>query len=446
MHKTIQHHTLVDFIIMKRTSILPVLCILALCSCSSKAEFDQEPVKHDALADYWESGYSGPVGLQAGNVSGVPTILLAGLPLYVTGINCYDLFNGDLSPSGHSNAWHRQVVERLDANEVPIVRFNCGVFSAEEFGAYYDSALKAQYLDCLEDLAAQCDEKHILLIPSFFWNYAAIPEYFEEAPLLESGVRNYSVWGNPDSKTYQMMLDYTKEVVNVLKGHKCIAAWEFGNELNLAADLYKKDTSCNEIYAEDVFTAYKGFASKVKSLDSSGRIICTGNSIMRNNQYNRWKSGTTTKDTFAQYVDVAAAFTPGDMLGMSEHIYDGETRAFKDYGTVSRDTQLDLALRCARQSGKVYYVGEFTGPAGTAASTGGPDAVKSHLDSYLKNKIQISLVWNYAMTCNVEWSFSETQIVRSVGGVREITESDYGAKTFEAMRTLNAEFKALDEK
>lgn len=397
----------------------------------------------NALTEYWKSGYQGPKGLQQGTRNGTPLFMLAGLPVYVSGVNCYDLFNGDLTGSGHSNAWHTQVVARLAENQVPIVRFNCGIFGAGEFNSYYNSGLKDQYLSCLEDLARQCDENHILLIPSFFWNYEAIPQALDDAPTLQSGARSYTAWGNPQSKTYKMMLQYTEDVVSVLKSHKCIAAWEFGNELNLQADLYKANQAMGEIYTANVVTAYKGFADLVHSLDPEGRVICSGNSIMRNYQYNRWKTGSGSTDSYNQYVTVSAEYTPGLMNGMSEHIYDGETRKFSDYGTVSdRNKQLEYALKCAKENNKVYYVGEFSGPAGTAMNNGGGiKAVKSHFDSYEKMGIQISLVWNYAMTCNVEWSFNETQIVQTVNSQRVKTNSKDGASTLQMVRDLNEQFR-----
>lgn len=388
------------------------------------------------LDAYWKDDYSGKLGLQTAEVGGKPTILIAGKPLYVSGVNCYDLFNGSLEGGKINSQWASDVIERLSANEVPIVRFNCGIFSASELKTYYLSSLKDEYIGCLRNVAKLCEEKHILLIPSFFWNYQAWADSCSEP---------YTAFGNTQSKTYKLIIDYTADVVDALKGYKSIAAWEFGNECNLAADLYKKDKTCVEVYSDDFITAYIGFADKVSSLDPDKRLIGTGNSIMRNWQWHIRNEGTSSTDTFDQYKEIAGLLTPGKMMGMSEHLYDHETRKFKDKGTVSnRDEQIEYALECAKANGKVYYVGEFNGPAGTG---GTPDmtlgAVESHYKSYFNKKVQLSLVWNYAMTCNVEWSFSETEIVRDIDGKRVKTASETGKETFRYMRELNGKFRAL---
>ena len=80
------------------------------------------------------------------------------------------------------------------------------------------------------------------------------------------------------------MIDYTKDIVNTLKDHKCLAAWEFGNEFNLGADI--DIAGYAEFPAAAVETACKGFAETVASLDPQDRLILSGHSVMRNAQWN----------------------------------------------------------------------------------------------------------------------------------------------------------------
>ena len=363
---------------------------------------------------YWEDGYSGKYGIQQGTLAsrpGEPRMFLGGEPLYVTGVNCYNLFVQSFEADNMGTGEIEETVKVLARQQVPIVRFSCGPYYAHQMHYYADQ--KAQYLANLDRLATLCDQNHILLIPSVFWNSSCIPGYFGE---------ELAAWGSTTSKTYQFMISYTKDIVNTLKGHKSLAAWEFGNEFSLQADI--SGSGYPDLKAAQVGVAYKGFAETIASMDNHGRIICSGNSCMRNAQYNLSKNGSWTNDTFDQYVEITGVMTPAPMNGMSEHVYD-EARVFADLGTVNLTYQLVHAKEAAVKLGKVYYVGEFTG---MPTARGDSALVKKHYNAHFAQKIQLSLVWNYALRGNIEWSFKE---------------GDYDDITFKYIRSYNNRFKTM---
>ncbi len=394
-------------------------CAAALLhGCNPSSPDDPAKDSRGALERYWDDAYSGPWGIQAGNleVNGtpVPRLFLAGKPLYVTGMNCYNLFVQCHEANSMLRGNMEKTVAVLEKEQVPIVRFSCSPYYARQFHYYFES--KEQYLANLDSLGALCDRAHIALIPSVFWNTASVPEYYGEP---------FSAWGDTSSKTYAHMLSYTEDIVKVLSRHKSLAMWEFGNEFNLASDIDMAGYA--PLPARAVETAYKGFAEKVLSLDPHRRVVASGNSIMRNSQYNQMASKSWTTDTWEQYRDITRIMTPEPMLGMSEHIYE-DSRVFADKGTVNRSEQVRYAKQVADELGKGYYVGEYTGPA---SAKGDSLMIRRHLITYYAQRVQISLMWNYALRGDIEWSFR--------------ADTPYGDMAFNLMREYNERFKTASE-
>ncbi|MGN0202390.1 MAG: hypothetical protein ACI399_05735 [Candidatus Cryptobacteroides sp.] len=391
--------------------------LLAAISCQSDNKGDSKDSVEGVFAPdvYWETGYSGKYGIQTGsaiNKPDAPRMQLGGKPLYVTGVNCYNLFVQCHEADNMQTGQMQETVNVLAQEKVPIVRFSCSPFYASQMHFYTEQ--KEAYLANLKELAELCDQKHILLIPSIFWNTSCLPEYFGES---------LSAWGDTESRTYGFMVSYTTDIVNTLKDHKCIAAWEFGNEFNLAADIGSQGYP--DIPAKAVGTAYKGFAQTIKALDNHGRMICSGNSVMRNAQWNLANNGSWSNDSFKQYVEITGVMTPDPMNGMSEHIYE-ESRVFSDLGTLNRTYQIIRAKEAAESLGKLYYVGEFTGPM---TARGDSSIVKNHYAAYLSQKVQLSLIWNYALKGDIEWSFK--------------AGTEYGDMAFRNIRKYNELFKTM---
>ncbi len=386
---------------------------ISLTACNKEnTEENDKGSEGYAIDAYWADNYSGAYGIQIETPTGSSTrMTLGGKPLYVTGVNCYNLFVQCHESNAMATTDMEQTVAVMAEKGVPIVRFSCSPFYARQMTYYVDQ--KAKYLANLEKLAELCDENHILLIPSVFWNTACIPEYCGE---------ELKAWGDTKSKTYQFMVEYTKDIVNTLKGHKCLAAWEFGNEFNLAADI--ASAGYPDIPAAAVGEAYKGFAETVSSLDTQGRMISTGNSVMRNAQWNLANNGSWNNDTFKQYVSITEVMTPNPMDGMSEHIYE-DARVFADLGELNKTQQIIRAKEAAASLRKGYYVGEFTGP-GCKTDTA---AVKKHYTTYFSQKVQISLIWNYALKGDIEYSFK--------------AGTPGGEMAFRQMRNYNDKFKNL---
>ena len=72
--------------------------------------------------------------------------------------------------------------------------------------------------------------------------------------------------------------------------------------------------------------------------------------------------------------------------------------------------------------------GEFTGPR---TAEGDSLMVRKHFISYYAQRVQISLMWNFARNAEIEWSFR--------------ADTPYGRMAFNMMREYNERFKTVTE-
>ena len=269
-------------------------------------------------------------------------------------------------------------------------------------------------------IAEYAETCRIGLIPSLFWHFAAVPRYFGET---------YRSWGRDTSRTLEFMKTYTRRVVETLQGCKSIFAWEFGNEFNLEADLpnwqeiYKTDDPDNCLTADDVQYAYETFVQTVRAVDSTGRLICSGNAALRPSQYHQYVEHSWTADTPQQYAEITRKLNPDGMCSVSEHIYDRERKVGPYDSLLDLDGQLALARDAAHSMGKIYYVGEFAGVLPSEAD------YRIFYDAFPRAGVPLSLVWNFSMKGNIEYSFT--------------AESDRGKYIFALIREYNEKLNAV---
>lgn len=375
-----------------------------------------------ALDKYWADDYDGPYGIKVGIIKAISEdyrMILAGQPLYAAGINCYNLMTQDQDASDANFENVKKTVDILAEEKVPVVRFSVIPWGADDINNKY-VANKAAYLEKLDKLATLCDEKHILLVPSLCWEITQIikstGEYTDES---------IAPWGNLKSKTYLFMIDMTTDLVNTLKDHKCIAMWEFGNEMNLQANI--DIAGYPALPADAVQRVMRGFAKKCFELDPHQRLVSSGHSLMRNSQYNLYKNKNWNNDTFSEYCEITKLMTPDPMMGMSEHHYLGDRRTFSDLGEQDHAGQIKYAKKCAAEIGRVLYVGEFTGPACGDASV---EITKQYYEDFYDARVQLCMVWNFILKNNA-----------SGADFRPGEDACKGA--FDAMRSVNDKFKAL---
>ncbi|MCQ2143526.1 MAG: hypothetical protein MJY56_05600 [Bacteroidales bacterium] len=388
----------------------------------------QDPIEGDftyeyALDKYWADDYDGPYGIKVGKITAISPdnrMILAGQPLYVAGINCYNLMtqNQDCGDANFENV--KQTINILAEEKVPIVRFSVIPWGADDINNKY-VANKAAYLERLDQIATLCDEKHILLVPSLCWEITQMIKSTGEYT-----AESIAPWGNLKSKVYLLMIDMATDLVNTLKDHKCIAMWEFGNEMNLQANI-NGGGEYPALPADAVQRAARGFAKKCFELDPHQRLVGSGYSIMRNAQWHLYKENNWNDDSYDQYVEITGLMTPEPMMGMSEHHYLGDNRKFSDLGQQDHVNQIKYAKKCAAELGKVFYCGEFTGPA---CSNVGLEYPNQYYEDFFSERVQICMIWNFILKNNASGADFRPGEAGTIG-------------VFSKMREINDKFKAL---
>lgn len=153
-----------------------------------------------------------------------------GRPFYGVGVNYFNVLIRRTGLEGRAGSGpdlaYDQGFQTLREYEIPFIRFCAGGFYPKDWDLYRTD--KEAYFKIFDRLVADAEKYGVGLIPSFFWNYATVPDIAGE-PVDQ--------WGNPQSKTHEFMRQYTMEVVSRYKNSPAIWGWEFGNEYLLAADL-----------------------------------------------------------------------------------------------------------------------------------------------------------------------------------------------------------------
>ena len=372
----------------------------------------------EIMDNYWQNATDFGISVDANGV-----MKLSGKDVYMAGVNCYNLFNqcfDDFSPADA-----KQTLDVLKENGVSLVRFNCGGYSYDYIQLYMQDP--TAYLKLLCEIADYAEQLEIGLIPSFFWLYHAVPDYYDE-PLRS--------WGREDSKTVKFLRDYTAAVVSRLKDSKAIFAWEFGNEFNLSCDLpnvtehmpalpahstRKARTEEDYLSAEDVSFALTRFSQTIRELDDTGRMISSGNATLRPSQYHQLKYNTWEQDSYEEYQQITAMFTPEGLDAVSEHVYFQSQTTFGQ--ALSLSQYLSYATQAAKELKKAYYVGEWGG--GNNQDMSGYREIGN---DFVDAGVQICLLWNFSLEEDaVEYSFC--------------ADSSRGKKLFVILAELNHRYQ-----
>ena len=408
---------------MKKIAIILVLgALLTIVGCTppvSNGGSSQSSSSEGAALRYWNDTVN--FGLRVEN--GV--MMLGSEKLYEAGVNCYNLFNQCVDDD-FSAEKAKATLNVLADHGVHVVRFNCGGY----LGSYLDNFkdTKNSYIELLSEICEYAETCEIGLIPSFFWLYHAVPDYFDEP------IRS---WGR-ESETVAFMREYVQAIVSALKDYKAVFAWEFGNEFNLSCDLPNAfehmptlpsgsarpaRTSDDVLSAEDFNFAVKEFSKAIKQIDDTGRMITTGNATLRPSQYNQYNNGTWAQDTVLEFKKITGIFTPDGVDTVSEHVYFTEQTTFGKNLTLAE--YLTYALQNAASLNKAYFVGEWGG-----GSDNDRNYYSSIGNAFVDAGVQLCLLWNFNLVeGSVEYSFS--------------AESERGMMLLDVVSEMNARYDQI---
>lgn len=274
-----------------------------------------------------------------------------GHPYRGVGCNYFDLFLRVLN--NPDNTTSLTGLERLAEAGIPFVRFS-GPYSAKEWRFYRDN--KEEYFRRFDRVVRAAEKCGIGLIPSLFWTLSLSDLLGEPR----------DQWGNPQSRTLQVMRQYTDEVVGRYKDSPALWAWEFGNEINLKVDLPnaaqfrpKNGTARDDTTSAHMVTMLSEFAKAVRKQDA-WRPIFSGHSHPRMYAWNNTASRSWKPDTQAQAREIILRDNPGPLNTIGIHFY-GDQPVKTELGewAANRLHYLDWLRDVADQAKRPLFVGEF---------------------------------------------------------------------------------------
>ena len=275
-----------------------------------------------------------------------------GRPYRGVGANYFDLFLRVLHNSNDLSSC--EGLKKLSAAGIPFVRFAGGGFSASEWRMWTTN--KEQFFRSLDVVVKTAEQAKIGLIPSLFWTQI-FPDLVDEPR---------DQWGNPGSKTIALMRRYVDDVVGRYKNSPAIWAWEFGNEMSLAADLpnaaqfrKKGGAERDDLKSAHLVTALSEFAKAVRRADAH-RAIISGNSHPRMSAWHNTRERSWKADSREQTLEIILRDNPAPLDTIGIHFY-GDHEVQKEAAAWAKDNvdYLRTVKELAQKSGRPVFVGEF---------------------------------------------------------------------------------------
>jgi len=309
-----------------------------------------------------------------------------GQPYRGVGCNYFDLFLRVLNNPEDSSSLAG--LERLAQAGIPFVRF-AGPYSSKDWRLYRND--KDEYFRRLDRVVRTAEKSGIGLIPALFWTLS----------LCETVGETRDQWGNPQSKTLELMRQYTGEVVSRYKNSPALWAWEFGNEINLMTDLPnaaefrpKNGTARDDVKGAHLVVMLSEFAKAVRTQDAA-RPVFSGNSHPRAYAWHNTNERSWKPDTATQTREILLRDNPEPLNTIDIHFY-GIDRIDKELG-VWPTNRLDYLLwlrEVADETRRPIFIGEF----GLADKPGGATArpvFEAQLAEIERAGVDLAAFWVY---------------------------------------------------
>lgn len=316
---------------------------LSSCSIIQKDSGQYSGGEHSSINnthDYWDSeNQNGGLTVKGG------IIYLGDEEFYGAGVNYYAMLS-DVISNGYTLNSVDESLKILSSYDISLIRFNCGVYFSSSLTHFIDN--RENYLDAIDYIFSKADELHIGLLPSFMWSIDTIPGYFNEPR---------SAFGDVNSKTISFMNTYVSTVVTRIKHHKSLFGYEFGNEFMLNCDIPNANEN-KRFSIDDLNVCYKEFGRTIKSIDSSNRLISSGDGRIRESQYNLHFNNSWDEDTLEERKEIISkAYADTSFNVYSEHLYDynekGRAYDISEY--------INIEKTLAEEIGYPFVIGEWGG-------------------------------------------------------------------------------------
>ncbi|MHB1461177.1 MAG: cellulase family glycosylhydrolase [Armatimonadota bacterium] len=338
-------------------------------------------------------------------VSAEGTLLRDGKPYRAIGVNYVSAFTRTLANPDDTS--YIEGFKVLQQKGIPFVRMWAMGYWPVDNALYLKD--RPEFYRRMDKVVKAAEKADVGIVFSMFFNHPCVSDLVGE-PVNQ--------WGNPDSKTTAFMRTFVKEMITRYGKSKAAWGWEFGNEMNLGADLPNavehrpqiatdlgtpaSRSAEDEISHDMMRSAFKLFGAEVRKYDKT-RPIFTGNAFPRQSAFHQMTEKSWRADTTHQYAIMFADDNPDPINTLSGHFY---SPCLDKYGRkMSVEEFMTESMAISRKSGKPFVVGEF----GTA-DQGTPELEKVFfqeiIDGIEKTGVPLSMMWVYDFTwqeadCNV---------------------------------------------
>jgi hypothetical protein len=324
------------------------------------------------------------------------------------GVNCFDLFYGPLVDERRIRKPAERMAELADAN-VPFVRFAASPFWPREWQAY--TGQRSRYFRLMDAVFEAAAKKEVGLIPSLFFNPAAVPDKFGET---------VGAWAQGGSRTLDFAKVYVEDMLRRYGGGQQLCHWEFANEFNVNLDLRNQHHWWPKVNVEMGTPAARGpkdsistgdfqasvaqFADWVRVL-RPGDMVSTGADRPRPNAFklSQGRNGMDTPEEFRKAICLA---NPIRGAVASMHLYPDSIKLYFD-GKATAARLLTEAKAAAAQCGQSFFLGEF----GVVAGAWGKDEhalFDEMLQAIEVAQVEAAALWVYDFHWQPEWSVTST--------------------------------------
>jgi hypothetical protein len=318
------------------------------------------------VASYDTSGLKGYSPLKIKNC----TLLRDGIPYRGIGVNYMTMLYRKIEDQKDNTGIAG--LQELASHNIPFVRFSVLPLNANEMSAFISNYHTIDRF--MDPLVAEAERLNIGLIPSVFFDFRAVPNFFKE-PI--------SAWGNESSKTSRFSRGFSQYIAARYKKSSAIWMWEFGNEVNTWADIpyayreyrisIKNDTPdhygpADNYSTRQMMTAFKVFRTAIK-LGNSSVLVEAGHDLPRNSAFNRIR-GLSKIDRVEEFDRVVQIQNAGADL-VSMHLYpfsilEKYSARFRDQPLHRARDFIPFADRASSSLCKPLFLGEF-GPSASGA-------------------------------------------------------------------------------
>lgn len=366
-------------------------------------------------------------------------LLKDGQPYRAVGVNYFSALNRSiLNPNDKS---YIAGFNELADYKIPFIRVMFGGFWPNELKLYQNNP--NLYFKIVDAFVNAAEKKDIGIVASLNWNFASAADLVGE-PASSVGKKN--------SKTQAFMVQYARDMVQRYGNRKGIWVWEFGNEMSLYADLPNSKlfrpkvnpakgtpilrNPLDELSSTDAVYAYKEFAKSVLEIKPNA-VLSTGNALPRKYAYHNTYHKKTLRqwdlDSEAEFCKVLLHDNPKEYGLVSIHIYPNEKDGYFGASQMEYKKIIEVAGKCAKQSGRVLFVGEFgvDSQKYQASHENEQNEFKKILNAIETNTVPLSALWVYDFSFQAE-SFNVK------GGLRRAYQLD-------EIKKLNEELKLVVE-